>query len=188
MTSILKTFAFGLQAIYLHCTVDNRQIRRKSFAIGLLTVIVLLPQGRSQTVPISAQTITVHGTVSDQTGAVIPGAQILLDSLGKGIAETIVSSEGHFSIQTELGAYVLKVSSPGFRTYQESVHWTSSTQEPMRIILQVAEGGGVNPCSSLCGVSTPPIPLLTITLSSLLPLQPLPPLRLHARNLKKLSR
>jgi hypothetical protein len=116
MTSILKIFAFGLQAIYLHCTVHNRQIRRKSFAIGLLTVIVLLPQGRSQTVPISAQTITVHGTVSDQTGAVIPGAQIFLDSLGKGIAETIVSSEGHFSIQTEPGAYVLKVSSPGFRT------------------------------------------------------------------------
>lgn len=170
-----------MQAIYLHCTVHNRQIRRKSFAIGLLTVIVLLPQGRSQTVPISAQTMTIAGTVLDASGAVISKAEIKLTAVETSVATT-ASDQGQFSIHVKPGDYVLAVWSLGFRPYEQSVHVISSSEEQLRIILQV--GGG----SRVDRVFDTPVPFLNASLSSTIPLQSLPRLPLHRKSLKKASR
>ncbi len=84
-----------------------------------------------------------------------------------------------FSIPTKSGDYVLKVSSPGFRPYEQVIRWSPSSKgssEPLFIVLHVSEGGGV--CLLPCGgFENPSVPVLQSSLSSMIPLEPL--LRSH---------
>src|ERR1051325_10582684 len=67
-----------------------------------------------------AQTGSISGTVSDQAGAVVTGAQITVVSAGTGLTRvTTTSDTGTFSV-TELpvGVYSIAVAKEGFKTFR----------------------------------------------------------------------
>src|SRR5439155_6992426 len=62
---------------------------------------------------------TITGTVSDSTGAAIPGASIEAKNIGTGAVYTAGSSEtGNYTIaQVPAGTYELSVTIPGFKRF-----------------------------------------------------------------------
>lgn len=154
---------------------------RRYLTSGLLLLTAGIPSAQAQTYSTANPSATIAGTVLDSSGAVIPKAEIKLTAVETSVATT-ASDQGQFSIHTKSGDYVLKVSSLGFRPYEQSIHVVSSSEEQLRVILQVGDG------CSVCFVENSPVPLLNASLSSTIPLQYLPPLPLHRKSLKTLSR
>ena len=64
-------------------------------------------------------TAQISGTVTDQSGAVLPGAEITATQTETGLARNAISNEtGSYVLPNlALGPYRLEVSLPGFRTY-----------------------------------------------------------------------
>src|SRR5437016_14242454 len=63
----------------------------------------------------------VSGTVRDATGAIIPGATVVLTNDSKGLHRTMLSTEAGAFVAPALvpgGGYGLSVSLPGFKTWQ----------------------------------------------------------------------
>jgi hypothetical protein len=82
---------------------------------GLLGIFLFLIAG-AQTLLAQTDAARVTGTVLDQTGAAIAGAQITITNLGNNAAVTVVSAEnGDFTAAAlEPGSYKAAVSAPGF--------------------------------------------------------------------------
>src|ERR1700722_7091237 len=87
--------------------------RRLSAFLLALAALLALPAASL------AQTFRggINGTVTDQSGAVVPGAQVeALDTATDVSHKTITSSGGEFIIQDlPLGAYKVSVSATGFK-------------------------------------------------------------------------
>ena len=64
----------------------------------------------------------IAGTVRDESGAVIPGAEIKVTQTATGAVRSTLSGEdGRYVLPTlPLGPYMLEVSQPGFTTYIET--------------------------------------------------------------------
>jgi hypothetical protein len=94
----------------------------------------------------------LHGMVSDQTGATVPGARInLMDSAGALAGSFHSDGEGNFQVTApRAGSYMLVVSEPGFETVKTPVVFAASTGSlastpavlklaaPLRIVLPIA--------------------------------------------------
>ncbi len=112
-----------------------RLLRLLSAAIGVSLFIapIVAP-------PIVAQTtIGLRGQVADESGAVIPGAQVsLIDARGKQ-RNAVAGSSGEFVIANVVpGTYTLRVSFKGFDTYvNNDVEVTASSSAPLKITLKV---------------------------------------------------
>src|SRR5215471_15760004 len=67
-------------------------------------------------------TAQITGTVRDQSGAVLPGAEIKATQTATGSVRNAVSNDDGTYVLTNLplGPYVLEVSLPGFRTYVQT--------------------------------------------------------------------
>ena len=77
----------------------------------------------------------ISGTVTDQTGALIPGAEITATQTDTGLTRTNVSNETGAYVFPNLptGPYTLEVTLPGFRTYRQT-----------GIVLQVNDDAVIN--------------------------------------------
>lgn len=86
--------------------------------------------------PVAAQTTSteVLGTVSDSTGAVIPGAKVSLLRVETGERrETTTTSSGDFSFPLiEIGEYTVKVTVQGFKTEERTASRCNSSKRPAR--------------------------------------------------------
>ncbi|HKB09317.1 MAG TPA: carboxypeptidase-like regulatory domain-containing protein, partial [Vicinamibacterales bacterium] len=86
----------------------------KRVVLGLVVVASLLPR------PAAAQAVTgtILGTVTDTTGAAVPGATVTLTNLGTGLTRSIVTdSVGDYTVPSlPTGKYRLVAELPGFRT------------------------------------------------------------------------
>lgn len=104
---------------------------RRSFLWLALTVSLILPHASAQL----AGTGTIQGTVTDQSGAVIPGAQVTLTDTATGVKhQTATSGGGVFSFPNlTVGTYNLSVNASGFKAYTRS-----------GIVLEVGSNIGVN--------------------------------------------
>ena len=97
---------------------------------GLLVLVLgsamLLGQG---------STAQISGTVTDQSGAVLPGVEITATQADTGVARTTVSNETGAYVLPNLavGPYRLEASLPGFRTFAQT-----------GIVLQVNSNPGIN--------------------------------------------
>jgi hypothetical protein len=82
---------------------------------GLVAMLLLLLTG-VQTLTAQTDSARVTGTVLDQSGAVISGAQIKITNLGNNASITVVSgTNGDFSAAAlEPGSYKAEISAPGF--------------------------------------------------------------------------
>ena len=65
---------------------------------------------------------TVTGAVRDESGGVVPGAEISITNVGTGIStDTITSDAGIYAFNSvAIGGYRLTATMPGFRTLEQS--------------------------------------------------------------------
>ncbi len=86
---------------------------RAALACAVLLALALTPA-------VTAQTFrgTILGTVSDQSGAVVPGAKVKVRNVDTGLLrETQTAEDGSFSVpELPIGAYSVTVEKPGFQT------------------------------------------------------------------------
>src|SRR6266571_9280613 len=65
---------------------------------------------------------TISGTVTDSTGAVVPGVNVTLKSVEKGISRTVRTDEGgrYRAPELALGRYEISAEASGFETVVRS--------------------------------------------------------------------
>jgi hypothetical protein len=100
-----------------------------SFCV-VISLLVLCPAASAQA------TAQISGTVTDQTGAVLPGVEVTATQTDTGIARNTVTNETGFYVLPNLpiGPYSVEASLPGFRTFVQS-----------GLILQVNSSPVINP-------------------------------------------
>jgi hypothetical protein len=114
------------------------------------------------------------GDVKDASGAPVPNATIGFTSHGNSLITTKTDMDGHFAIEAPSGDYTLNVMSPGFQIYEHrSIHLVEGQPGTENIVLQLATCG---PCLTV--ERLPPMETINTTLTSTIPLLPLPPLKL----------
>ncbi|WP_174240677.1 TonB-dependent receptor [Granulicella sp. S156] len=110
---------------------------------ALLTICLLAGWSILQA-PLEAQTDTgsVAGTVTDSTGAVIPGANVTATSTDNGLKLTAQSSSsGEFKIlAVPRGHYTVLIAAKGFQSQSEAVTITVTTTQ--NLIIQLMPSGG----------------------------------------------
>src|SRR5690349_8197626 len=87
-------------------------------------------------------TAQINGTVKDQTGAVLPGAEIKATQTDTGIERTTISNEtGSYVLPNlALGPYRVEVSLPGFRTFvQTGVVLQVNSRPEVNAVLEVGQ-------------------------------------------------
>lgn len=106
-------------------------------ARGILVAVLLLIGCATAA---AQQTTALCGTVTDESGAVIPGAQVSASLVGSGQkTENVADEQGVFRFAgLTPGAYVVKASAPGFAPSQQTV--TVGTQAvSMAVVLNVGQ-------------------------------------------------
>ncbi len=111
------------------------RLRRTSFAHMRQTVVLgaatfLIMFACVQTIAQSSGTSTLQGTVTDATGAAVPGAQVTVTDTRTGVTRTeTTNASGFYSAQSlEGGDYSLKVTKSGFKTSNiQAIHLAPST-------------------------------------------------------------
>ena len=86
----------------------------KRFALGFMIVVAVMPGWLAA----QAVTGTILGTVTDSTGALIPGATITLTHAGTGLARTVVTdAAGEYTAPSlPTGRYTVTAELSGFKT------------------------------------------------------------------------
>src|SRR5262245_8465787 len=87
-------------------------------------------------------TAEISGTVKDQTGAVLPGAEIKATQTETGVERNTISNEtGSWVLPTlPIGPYRLEVSLPGFRTFvQTGIVLTVNSSPAVNAVLEVGQ-------------------------------------------------
>ncbi len=110
-------------------------MKQFAFIAALVMCVVVSNQAFAQT-----SNATLGGTVSDATGALIPGVSVTATNTGTGIVSTVISNEAgayqFASLQT--GAYRVSAELPGFQTAAfEGVALGISQQVRLNFTLQV---------------------------------------------------
>src|SRR5438034_9980283 len=86
---------------------------RKKIAPLFILILVTAVQSFAQTI-----TATIRGTVTDTTGAVVPGANVTVRGENTGVTRsTITNSSGVYSFpELQVGTYAIEVAITGFKT------------------------------------------------------------------------
>lgn len=87
-------------------------------SMALLLILVAVGLLAGQRAYAQANFGSINGTVTDLTGAGIPGAAVVVTNTATGLAKTLTSdSAGFYSAQgLSAGAYTVKISAPNFQT------------------------------------------------------------------------
>jgi len=89
--------------------------------------------------PVFAENIDLSGKASDPSGAVIPGASVVVTDSGNSIAATTTTAnDGQFTLQVVPGSYTLNISANGFQDYVQPITVASNTP-PLSVTLSVAK-------------------------------------------------
>ncbi len=93
-------------------------MRTQACLLATLGLLGLVPLAVAQ----QADTALIVGTVSDTTGAVIPGVNITFNNVETGIASTAQTNESgaYRSNPLRIGTYIVVVEADGFKTYSGS--------------------------------------------------------------------
>lgn len=111
---------------------------RTKLAVGALifSLLLILPGSYAQSV-----FGTLTGTVTDNTGAVVPGADITVKNMASGdVRKTVSNKEGYFSVTTlPAGTYAVTAETKGFTKWERSgIVLNSSDTRTIKIDLSVA--------------------------------------------------
>src|SRR5579864_4507239 len=90
----------------------------RAFVVAALAVILLAGSGAVTHLAAQGTTATILGTVTDSTGAAIPGAAIQVKNVGTGLTQSTQSdSQGRYRVQDlGVGDYEVQSSKQGFAT------------------------------------------------------------------------
>jgi Carboxypeptidase regulatory-like domain len=112
------------------------QIRKVCLLTGLLlanlSIVIMLAQSTAQ----------ISGSVRDQTGAVLPGAEVTMTQAETGFKRSAVTDETGSYILPNLpvGPYRLEAMLPGFRTYvQTGITLQVNSNPIINAVLQVGQ-------------------------------------------------
>ncbi|HZY63379.1 MAG TPA: carboxypeptidase-like regulatory domain-containing protein [Edaphobacter sp.] len=144
-----------------------------------------VPLARTMPLPLMpSETSAITGTVTDIAGVPISEATVTLKSRKGLLLKTKTGRDGRFVITATPNDYTLKVDAVGFLTNKESIHLTDTTSIKRDTVLQIdpKRAGYQGPCC----FDQPSIELLKSSITSTLPLNTIPSLKLHSRNPKKL--
>jgi hypothetical protein len=132
------------------------------------------------------ETAAIVGTVTDASGAVLPGATITLTNLGTNVSQTAASSETGDYVFTllQVGAYTLKVEQKGFKSFVTPTI-TLAAGDRTRVDAKM-EVGAVSETVEVSGSVAPALQTETSTIGSLVPSQSVEDLPLDGRNIVKL--
>lgn len=88
----------------------------------------------------SAATRVLSGTIQDQSGALIPGANIdVVTGNGRPIAHGISDNAGSFSFPNIVaGSYIVDVTRDGFGEVKQTIRLGTQGRAQLRIVMQVA--------------------------------------------------
>src|ERR1700685_1492055 len=90
-------------------------------------------------IALPAQSVIIHGTVSDPSGAVIAGAQVELLERGVPVATVATDATGQYSISRNSAPGLrLRISVSGFTTLERAIDTGSGGDLSLNIVLQVA--------------------------------------------------
>src|SRR5918994_1295818 len=111
------------------------------FFLSLLLVILLFT---GISAPANAQAVygSISGTITDNTGAVLPGVTVTITSLDRKTADTVVSNESGFYVKDRLlpGQYELKAELQGFKqAIYRGVDVSVDTNTPLNVALTLGE-------------------------------------------------
>src|SRR5512139_224235 len=97
---------------------------------GVALAIAIVALGSAG--PLRAQGLTgqLSGTVTDTSGAVLPGVTVVIKNVGTGLTrETVTGADGAFLFPDLLpGTFDLTVTMPGFKTYEQKGIVVNSTE------------------------------------------------------------
>ena len=115
---------------------------RAAYGVALLAIVCLLTNA-----PAHAQSVygSVFGTVTDATGAVVPGATVTVTDEAKGTVETATSNEaGEFNVSHLVpDTYDVKIDAKGFKSFvSKGVTVLADTAPRVDVALTVASGAG----------------------------------------------
>jgi hypothetical protein len=129
-----------------------------------------------------SQIVTITGTVTDASDAVIPKSKVALEPTNGPVIQAITDNAGNFEIPVPSGEYTLTASAQGFSRHKKTVHITATTRtvEDIQFTLEPAI------CSPCIAPAAPPLSLLSQPLDLLLPLSSLPPYKFPPRTSKHL--
>lgn len=95
---------------------------RKTLWLNVLLFVLVVGLAAS---PAVGQAVygSIFGTVTDQTGAAIPGATVTITDMGKGtVSEVTTNVDGNYTKQRLIpGRYQVKISAAGFKTFIQEV-------------------------------------------------------------------
>ncbi|HTZ74066.1 MAG TPA: carboxypeptidase regulatory-like domain-containing protein [Candidatus Aquilonibacter sp.] len=132
------------------------------------------------------ETASVVGTVTDASGAVIPGATATLTNIGTGVVQTATTNgTGDYDFPLlQVGTYSVKVEAKGFKTYTvPSIPLSAGDRFRADAKLQVGEAAQTVEVS---GAVAPALQTDTSNIGSLVPAQSVQDLPLNGRNLIQL--
>jgi len=112
-------------------------VRSRLRGAGLLALAILL--AGTMFAEGGGNAAAIEGTVSDATGAVVPGATVQIENPVSQLSRTATTDgDGHFSFaNVPPNHYHLTVSSQGFITYAEDVEVRSSVPVALKVTLEV---------------------------------------------------
>ena len=155
----------------------------RSFLYLILTTCFLLLSARSA----SAQnTADVVGTITDSSGAILPGATVTITNVGTNVSQTTKSNEsGNYTFNLlQVGTYSIKVEANGFKTFA-APNVTLASGDRARVDAQMALGD-VTQTVEVSGTVAPALQTDTSTISSVITSQAVQDVPLDGRNITKL--
>ncbi len=140
------------------CVDKNYRIPLVCFR-WLVALLVVLASGYVMGQTVSA---SLNGTVKDASGAVVPGANVVLMSESSGAARTTVTNHsGYFSFPSLLpGTYTVTVNKPGFASWEQK--GLILNQNESRTVAGITLGvRGTSQKITVSASAAPPVPLDT---------------------------
>jgi hypothetical protein len=121
--------------------MDRQRDARKAF-FSLLTFVALALMLTSVFVYAQVAGATLSGTVTDQSGAVIPNTQISIKNVATGVTRMVTADAAGFYTAPNLlpGNYEITVSAPGFATeVRTDINLAVGTQQVLNTTMQVGQ-------------------------------------------------
>jgi len=108
-------------------------------AISFFVCLLVLTAGIHRMHGQGNATGAIHGTVVDQSGHVIQGANIAIFSESREIRKVLSAAEGKFELTgIPAGSYTIEISASGFSTVQRSVSIAAGGNETVPVTLSIA--------------------------------------------------
>ena len=102
-----------------------------------LSLFVLLAVMAAASSPCVAQSISISGQITDQSGAGISGASVWATRGGQKVTETAADAVGHYLLHLVPGSYVIGASAPRFESAQRPFQVSSSQNPTLDLSLRI---------------------------------------------------